>query len=136
MPVVIDEDSDDYLRMLSMNVAGDTTTTNEQSSSATTAILENAAAVVAVNNSNIYSNTRSSPDDVNPLLVSSSQQGVNFGLQNATTTSADKLHIATSINPIPATVTANATTNSEAELLAASASPSSGIEKPKPNGKY
>ena len=126
MPVIIDEDSDDYLRMLSMNVAGDAPTTNEQSSSATTAPLENAA----VTNSSSFSNTGGE----NTIHTTSSfPQGVDL---QGTAASADALNSATSTHPIPTTNTlaATGTSNSEAELFTASASPTT--EKPKPNGKY
>eukprot|EP01036_Dinobryon_divergens_P025881 gene25881-34473_t len=125
MPVIIDEDSDDYLRMLSMNVAGDAPTSNEQSSSATTAPLENAA----VTNSSSFSNTGGE----NTIHATSSfPQGVDL---QGTAASSDALNSATSTHPISTTNTlaATGTTNSEAELLTASASPTT--EKPKPNVK-
>ena len=100
MPVVIDEDSDDYLRMLSMNVSDNAVPTTEQSitAAATSSALETTSAMATT--SYTYSNTTSNTVDG------------KAGLQDAVNVSADSAAF-----PVPGapTLATQATANVEAE---------------------
>ena len=100
MPVVIDEDSDDYLRMLSMNVTDNAVLTTEQSitAAATSSALETTSAMATT--SYTYSDTTSNAVDG------------KAGLQDAVNMSADSAAF-----PVPGapTLATQATANVEAE---------------------
>ena len=108
MPVVIDEDSDDYLRMLSMNLNGNAPPpTTEQEITATTSVLETAAATV---------------------------DGKAAGLQDAITVSTALVTLQGTGAP---TLTTQTTGNVEIQALATAVSPSgtTTTQSPKPNGR-
>ena len=100
LPVVIDEDSDDYLRMLSMNVTDNAVLTTEQSitAAATSSALETTSAMATT--SYTYSNTTSNTVDG------------KAGLQDAVNVSADSAAFPVPGAPTQAT---QATANVEAE---------------------